>query len=292
MSKTIDVLYLAGGGHSGSTLISSFLGMHSNFFSGSEVCYTLYDLSARRDDFCSCGTTINDCEFWGDVLEIWQKSSPISVEKYIELQKCYERFIFLFTPFKNKHFKSDDFQNFSQATALLFEIMSEKSKNSWIIDASKNPARAYILNKMEFINLRTIHLVRDGRSLVYSLFKKLSHKKTLLHTVFFWVMVHMMSEMFLRKTTIKYEDFCCDPKRFLSKIEISTKEDMSELLALMKSDTSVIFDHTINGNRIRGKKDVKVKFNQDWEKNLPKIKKLISTIFMFPLLWRYGYLKK
>jgi hypothetical protein len=290
MDQTLTkILYIAGAGHSGSTLISSLFGMHERFFSGSEICFLLYDLAKRKDYYCSCAEKLIECPFWGDVLQKWETESPLSVDQYLLLQKRYERLRFLINPFKEKHFQSEDFQKFSKATKLLFEIIQHKSGRDWVVDASKSPARAYLLKKMGVADIKVIHLVRDGRGLSYSMLKR---GKSWLRALIFWVVVNLMTDIFLKKIKMKYEDFCATPEKFMMEVGEYLNEDLTSLSDMINSGQPVNFGHTPNGNGVRAKKEITIKFDEAWKNKFSGMKRIFSTLLIFPLLWRYGYLKK
>ncbi len=289
MEKSLRVLYIAGAGHSGSTLISSLIGMHERFVSGSEICFLLYDLAKRKNHSCSCGEKLVACPIWGHVLREWEKLSPVTIDQYLSYQKKYERLRFLLNPFKRKEFESEEFKKFTSATKILYEVIQRHTKKDWIIDASKSPSRAYILQKMGFAEIKIIHLVRDGRGLAYSMLKR---GQSWFRALLFWMAVNLMTDIFLNKKIIPYEIFCAAPSACMKKIGDYIDEDLSALSTIMEKDQLVRFEHIPNGNGVRAKKEIKVKFDQAWKTNFSGVKRLIATIITAPFLWRYGYLKK
>src|SRR5207249_8771406 len=66
-APAVKVLYVAGSGRSGSTILDRILGQVDGFFSAGELC-NLWGrgLLARRR--CGCGTPVPDCPVWGAVL--------------------------------------------------------------------------------------------------------------------------------------------------------------------------------------------------------------------------------
>jgi hypothetical protein len=70
MSKipnTIEVLYIAGAGRSGSTLLEIILGNYSGFFSIGEARY-FWEYIEQENILCGCGEGLISCEFWSRVL--------------------------------------------------------------------------------------------------------------------------------------------------------------------------------------------------------------------------------
>ena len=61
------VLYIAGSGRSGSTILDNILGELDGFVSAGEVRF-LWERGMRDDRTCACGEPFSSCPFWGDVL--------------------------------------------------------------------------------------------------------------------------------------------------------------------------------------------------------------------------------
>ncbi|WP_152968815.1 hypothetical protein [Ardenticatena maritima] len=64
MQKTIKVLYIAGSGRSGSTILGQLLGEIDGFVNLGEVRYLFNERMQKRNLPCSCGATPEMCEFW------------------------------------------------------------------------------------------------------------------------------------------------------------------------------------------------------------------------------------
>src|SRR5215831_5618830 len=68
MSETpVKVLFLAGKGRSGGTLLAGLLGQLPGFFSVGEL-NRLWDWGLDRNYQCGCGTPVRDCETWAAIL--------------------------------------------------------------------------------------------------------------------------------------------------------------------------------------------------------------------------------
>ena len=62
----VRVLYLAGSGRSGSTLLTTILGQLAGFFAAGELRY-LWQRGVLENRPCGCGLPVNDCPFWSAV---------------------------------------------------------------------------------------------------------------------------------------------------------------------------------------------------------------------------------
>ena len=60
------VLYIAGDGRSGSTLLNIALGNHDQVLAMGELC-NVHRFVLGQENWCSCGLPVSDCDFWQSV---------------------------------------------------------------------------------------------------------------------------------------------------------------------------------------------------------------------------------
>jgi hypothetical protein len=63
----IRILYIAGAGRSGSTLLANILGQVEGFFTAGELI-SIWERGLIQDRFCGCGVPFHDCEVWTGIL--------------------------------------------------------------------------------------------------------------------------------------------------------------------------------------------------------------------------------
>ena len=63
------VLYLAGWGRSGSTILSNIIGEVEGFFSAGEV-YNLWQRGLLENKLCGCERSFSECVFWKETFEL------------------------------------------------------------------------------------------------------------------------------------------------------------------------------------------------------------------------------
>lgn len=63
----IRVLYIAGFGRSGSTVLGTILGQVDGCFFGGELRF-IWDRSFCKNGLCECGEHFTACDFWQDVV--------------------------------------------------------------------------------------------------------------------------------------------------------------------------------------------------------------------------------
>ena len=67
------VIYVAGYGRSGSTVVDIALGMHPEIFGAGEIS-AMCRHAWRENEFCACGERLSDCPVWGPVMSGWTRT--------------------------------------------------------------------------------------------------------------------------------------------------------------------------------------------------------------------------
>ena len=84
------VLYIAGSGRSGSTILDNILGQIEGFFPVGEFVYVWNRLA--NDGICSCGSRFRACELWGPVLErVLGNAEDVDARAMLRIQKTSTR---------------------------------------------------------------------------------------------------------------------------------------------------------------------------------------------------------
>jgi hypothetical protein len=138
-NKNITVLYIAGNGHSGSTLLDIIIGSSPKVFSAGELTFITRD--SILEEYCSCGSLIQDCEVWSKIISIWSKNSTISLEDYKKLRLKYERNKVTLRSLKNNWFPSKEFKQYCLTTQKLFSAIQNVTGKNVIVDSTNSPHR-------------------------------------------------------------------------------------------------------------------------------------------------------
>lgn len=284
-NASIKVLYIVGCGRSGSTIIDIVLGNHKNIESVGELI-SLPKLGWIDNGYCSCGLRANECDFWSSVRREWERLSGLkNVNDYVDQKNKLDRLWRRFEEFKAPDIFSTEFKLFAKNTYYLYKAIQTISGKSVVVDSSKNPLTAYLLSFITDIDLRIIHLVRDPRGVTWSQKKSLSKdersgiKKSInsipmWHSALNWRRINLRSEWVCNQCSsdktlqISYEDFMASPRDALMKIGQLISEDFEEVIAIIESNSSLILGHNIAGNRVRMSNELKLKFDDEWNKKL------------------------
>lgn len=164
------VIYIAGSGRSGSTLLERTLGAIPGFVNVGE----LLDLPRRvvpGDELCGCGEQFSACPFWsavGDRLPDGWSAASMAHLHLLQTQVARQRFIprLLTAPLTGTF--GDRLTAYAVEYTRLCSAVLAESGADYVVDASKWPSLALALHRGG-VDVRVIHLVRDVRGVSHSL---------------------------------------------------------------------------------------------------------------------------
>ena len=299
----IAALYIMGAAHSGSTVLDIMLGSHPDIAGVGELGnFTL----SVRGSYCSCGEPSTKCHFWRDVQNKWTDRIGLDgVEGYPAAQEAFERLRYWFRPEKERRnvFQSPRFCIYARHTRALFEAISVTSGKRIVLDSSKSPARALALSGISGFDVRIIHLVRDGRGVVWSLMKKKARKRSVpknrdfalsWFASFGWLLTNTCSDLVLRSTDlqgvrVKYEDLVEQPEKVLDKIGGVLQIKFEPVVDLLFSGREMAIGHNIAGNRIRKAGSIHLRPDYEWNEQMPGRDKRAFWLLAGRQARKYGY---
>lgn len=226
------VIYIAGLGHSGSTILDMSLGCGKNVIGLGEImAYVrrkdkMYDLKST----CSCGKKGFECDFWKDTLAIVNQAN-----------------------------------NETKAYFKIVEYFFEKyGSDKVLVDSSKN-SYSYLQKLNKDYDLKVIFLTRDFRSWAFSMSTR---KKTpVFYAILRWWAEIKKLELMLKKMNIEYlnvgyEEFALYPEFVLKKIAQYCKIDFQETML----NPSLTNSHIIAGNIVRADKEANnsIRYDARW----------------------------
>lgn len=304
--EPLRVVYIAGVGRSGSTVLDSVLGNHPQIQSVGELSRLAND-AWIHNFYCSCGKRSQECPFWVAVYEAWCASDgKVSVQEYVETQNHVEQFRHLPVLIRDSWKKTQTFQVYAEQTLLILKAIQQVSGASIIVDSSKGIERAFVLSLIPEIDLRVIQLVRDPRGVVWS--HKKAFKKDLENglprdiesqpawrAALYWCRMNMEADWLRHRLGpekalfVRYEDFMQNTQPVLQNIGDFIGVDLTNIQRVINEGGKLYFDHTIAGNRVRMKGKLELKFDQEWRQHLSPKDRRITELFSGWLMSRYGY---
>lgn len=278
----IDVIYIAGSGHSGSTLLDLLLGSHSRIESVGEIYKYVDPERRKRISICTCGEPIGLCPYWSRVRAGLSEEEVEATDPAIRLYG-------------------------------ILRTVLEASGKQYVCDSSKiqAPLETYA-SRPDLFNLKIVHLVRDARGHSYSMLKKRARKLAEHGNVFRmkselvdagkrpsayeyhssvlrWVIANYRIARRFENSgdyfVIRYEDLADDTEECLNRL-------MDQLGLGFEANQLRFSDfvhHNISGNRMRMAKSDVIKVDNEYVNRLSLPQWLIGTVLMLPLMFKYGY---
>jgi len=303
----LKVLYIAGNGRSGSTLLDVLLGQVPGFVAVGEV-RNMWDYGLVQNRPCGCGEAFHDCSFWNRVVA----GGPLANRIFdpAEIARLRERFArtkrlvpMLLRRGKYVDHSNEDMRQYLDITERLYQSLATASGARVIVDSSKWPTYAFLLDAIPSIDLHVLHLVRDPRACAFSWTRKkevepgvfLDQHNALVSTSY-WVVWNPVIRYFWGKKRnryrfLAYEDFVTRPRSSFNDIVRFVGE-------VVPTDTPFLDDHTVKvcpthsleGNAVKfASGPIAIRSDSEWEARISPANRAVVTAMTWPWLLRYGY---
>ncbi len=266
-NNPIELIYILGAGHCGSTILNLCLDRHTSVFGASEII-TLN----RKSPGWSGDNNILSQPFWSKVNNVMYKDYG---EKLDEVA------------FNLSASSPSHKQDIKQNKAALESILSVSEKKI-ICDASKNAKRLDALLASNLFRVHVIYLVRDGRAIVHAYRRKYG---SWWPGLFNLISTDRAARRLMNKfgadnwLTVRYEDFASDLKGTLLKICNFTQ---------IKFETEMLYPDTSKFNGIGGNRLIKypvegIKLDDAWKTEMPDMVRALTNITVSSFNRRHGY---
>ncbi len=300
--QRVKVLYIAGCGRTGSTLLGNALGQVEGFTHVGELLELWGNLAPERPP-CGCQAPVAACKMWKDVLK----------EAYGGVN---ESLIALMREFSKSETPGRAFRRTMTSRGLralqrrvakpvgelekLYLAIQRVFNCEVIVDSSKKPMYLYILQQIGAIDLYVLHLVRDPRSWAHAFLQRKVREGHVLYmkplsSSLRWSfrnsLVEAMSGQFQnRHWRLRYEDFVANPGGSLRGI-LNIVGATSSSLPLQDDHTiNLKIQHTVSGNPNRFLTGmVELREDHSWETEMKSRDRMLINALTWPLLIKYGY---
>ncbi len=288
-------------------MLVSMLGRHEGFVPAGELRY-LWDRGLRQNQLCGCRVPFRSCPFWvevmadafgsfeaADALDTVAWADALDRVRYVPLLTCPR--------LRPVGFRAALTEYGDAMTRLYGSIMSLSGADV-VIDSSKDPSYAFLLEALGSFDLSVLHLVRDSRAVAYSWTRDrirpeihwaVEHMKRLspLQTAMIWNANHLLFEALgrggPRYLRLRYEDFVDDPDGAIATVvACADRPARSGPPPIEPSDGG--WNHSISGNPVRfDARPLRIALDDEWETRLGPQDRRLVTLVTAPLLRRYGY---
>ena len=307
----MKILYLMGAGHVGSTVIDVVIGAHPRIESLGEA-WKLPGAWAdpASDRVCACGAEIRACAFWREVRGHWAERvgdddvDDGGVERYVAGMGRFEGSRAAWPRLLQSRLRpSATFEDYLRRNRALYEAVLRVSGKAMVVESSLSPRRALVLSMTPGVELYLVHLVRDGRGVIWShqnpakrAVRKSFRPAPAWQTTRYWVSANLQSAYVYsqlpqgRRMRLRYEDFATDPDAALVRLGRFVGEDLSGLLTPDRAIRQPAPQrHTPGGNRVRLLKEVQVRRDFGWMEHLPAKDRTLFWLCAGWLARSYGY---
>jgi hypothetical protein len=311
MDKT-QVLYIAGSGRCGSTLLGSVLEQVDGFFSPGELM-NLWDRGIIDQHPCGCGLPLAACTLWSRVVEqVDGEDIYARARAMMKLQQTVARtrHVPLLVSKLGRRRLDADLAPYVARLDQLYTSIQQVTGARVVVDGSKDPAYASVLRMAPSLEVSVLHLVRDPRAVAYSwqrrkeLFPAVSDRApkvymerhgTVKSTVY-WVGFNLGIEAIRRELPsdrylcLNYEDFVREPVTQLRRILAFLGIDLGSFPFVQDGALILAPNHSVSGNPSRFSTGaVQLKQDDEWRHHMRARHKRLVTLLSWPLGARYGY---
>ena len=301
------VLYIMGWGRSGSTILSAILGQTDKFFYGGEIHY-IWERGCIKNWLCGCNLPFRECRLWRNVLdEMDDEKDPIDPNvMHQQSLRVRTRHLFLaMTPSARQRMKAK-LHRYVDTTEKLYNAIRRTTGCSVIIDSSKIPAHAYVLDMIPSIDLFLLQLVRDPRASAYSWSQRRKREPDPGKKIYMashnpitsslkWDFWNVAAELMGKRKKGKhllvcYENFITKPQATIASIMNMLKEESSSHFFEDGRTITLEPNHSIAGNPTRFKTGtLSLELDVEWKEKMFPWARALVTATTWPLLLKYGY---
>lgn len=305
----MKVLYIAGFGRSGSTILANSLGRVDGLFSAGEMNF-IWKHALIENRLCGCGRPSQECPVWNAVFdEAFGGMNAVDAEGVMASQHAgaRTRHIPQMLTGRGRSSLRSRMEKFLEASERLYRAVLDVTGDRVMVDSSKEPAYGFAIGMPPFVDLRVLHLVRDPRAAAYSWIKQkeqpdsvdreFMHQKSAGDSALLWDAWNVSTEALWRgerKTgrymRLRYEDFIADPETHFQEILDFVDEPDAEPPLVGERQVKLGVSHTVSGNPNRfDTGSVELRRDDRWKKQMSARDRITVTALTAPLLPRYGY---
>lgn len=300
----VSIVYVAGYGRSGSTLIGQLLGELPGAVYLGELNFFWSD-TVLGDRPCGCGCAAGDCPVWARVMKRLGPDLPIRAGEVVELLARTTR-----TRHGLAQLTSMGRRRLAVRTAVLarhlevlYRAIADETGCEVIVDSSKSPMYRAVLEAVPGLRIDTVQVVRDPRGVADSWRRP---KREPIgsaelptfgpaHSAVLWLVVNLLARRRDRRrgerpVLVRYEDVMVDPRAALAAVGAGLGRDTGGLEIAEDRRVALGVSHSVAGNPRRfATGPVELRSDEAWRERLGARHRLIVTLLTLPALRRFGY---
>jgi hypothetical protein len=297
-TSATTVVYVAGYGRSGSTLLDLLLGRLDGWSSMGE--FRLFWHAWRDAWRCACGREVGACPVWTEVLTRADVSDPAGIIADLRTTVRWRRVPGLLDPRLLGRHRAAHARVVAHL-AHVYRAAAEVNGARVLVDSSKDPIYGLLLRGVPGIRVHVVHLVRDSRAVAYSWQRTRVRPEIGDATAYMpvrspsqtsieWDLKNALTHVLARRadgsTLITYESLVADHERVVADLARAVAGRDQPRAARAPGGAN----HTVAGNPMRfDAGELQVTPDVEWRDALDANDRRLVTALTWPWLWRYGY---
>jgi sulfotransferase family protein len=312
MTARPRLLYIAGLGRSGSTLLDLILGELAGAHSSGELRRYWQAVAAASgeegaDWVCGCGDPVRSCSFWRSVADgISLEDAPMSARQALDFQRESVRL----RPAALRRLSSSDADPkrdaYAEMARRLIDSVGTVAGAEVVVDSSKRPEEAYLLAQRSDVDLFLVHMVRDPRAVAHSrsrvkptgqgaaadYFQRWNPAASAAR----WAIRSEFIERRLRPRLgpryllLRYEDLVADPKASVSRVAALAGLGDPEDPFVSPNTVTLGQNHALPGNPIRFTRGaLEIRSDDAWRTEMSPAARGLVAALGYPWMRRFGY---
>lgn len=304
VSEPFRVIFVAGTGRSGSTILSNALAQLPGALGVGEVRYT-WGRGMARNHLCGCGLPFDQCPAWTDVTTRVFSRGP-HVDPAALASRLDDRL-------RARRLPQQLARRLCGRAAIaphrddahiqrLYAELANTPDVRFVVDSSKLPSYAALVERLPGVELHVIHLVRDPRATSYSWrrVKATSDtnddaqmpRLTIWRSALDWLLWNALIQLWWpkdRRHVVRYEDFAGQPaatlRNLATELGLEVPSGLAEDGMIRLKPT-----HSVAGNpdRLRAGA-VRLSVDTEWQSAMSRSHKAVVTLLTLPVLRSVGY---
>ena len=299
------VLFIAGNGRSGSTILQNVFAQLDGFTAVGELRY-VWGRAALANQLCGCGCRFRECPFWGAVMD--RAFGGLDQGHARAMLEATESFRVHSLPLSwapgRRRRELRRLADYLATLGRLYTAIQQVSGCRVVVDSSKNPSYGYLLRHVDGVRPYYLHVVRDVPGVAHSWGKHKEFepgvpmaRKSPAASALQWTARNLAAELFLPTPAtpllrLRYEDLMTRPRDHVESVVDWLGETGTPLPFTSQHEVTLDHaSHTVFGNSVRFQTGpATLRRDERWRVTMPARDRRVVAAIAWPLRLRYGYL--
>ena len=306
MMEKLRIVYVAGSGRSGSTVLGQVLGAIPNWAFCGELRQGFSILAANN--LCGCGAPAQKCDFWRAVIEHafggFDRDMLERTSYLTQRVSLHRHSLVHLSPLKAPGFVRDTAE-YADIVTRVYQGIRFVTGCQVIVDSSKIPSYYFILKQSDQLDTKVAHIVRDSRAVVYSNRRKKYDpsnawgrqyllQQGLALTAVAWNLKNAFISSVIAKNNesirLRYEDFVAAPDKALRQV-VDLVDPAQSPPPVRGGQLEIGTQHTLGGNPVKFRTGpVQLRLDDEWQAMMGQRHRMLVTGLTWPMIAAYGYL--